>query len=256
MRLNGKLAIVTAGASGMGREGCTLFAENGATVAVVDISPERTEEVVAEITAKGGKAKGFIADLSKPEECKRVIHEAAAWLGGLDILWAHAGIPGTRDFEGIDLDEYRFAMDLNVTSAVMCASEAAPYMRKRGGGAILFTSSIGGLVGSTMAPIYSAAKFGIVGLTMSLAQRYGLEKIRVNAICPGPVDTPMFPQFLGRKGDEDKFEENKSRIMSMTPLGRVAHPREMAHAAMWLLSDDASFVTGVPLPVDGGFVCR
>ncbi|MDR5654856.1 SDR family NAD(P)-dependent oxidoreductase [Ruixingdingia sedimenti] len=254
--MKGKLAIVTAAASGMGRAGCVLFAEQGATVAVVDIDAARTQAVVDEITAAGGKAKGFVADLSKAEECTRVIDEAAAWLGGLDVLWAHAGTPGPSQYEGMDMGEYDFALDLNLTSAVACSAAAGPHIRKRGGGAILFTSSVGGLVGSMMSPVYSMAKFGIVGLTMSLAQRYAPDGIRVNAVCPGPVETAMLPHFFGRKGDEDKMEENRKRLMAVVPLGRTAQPVEIAHAAMWLLSDDASYVTGVALPVDGGYVCR
>lgn len=255
MRLGGKLAIVTAAASGMGRAGCRLFAQ-GATVAVVDIDEGRTQAVVDEIVSAGGKAKGFLANLSKVEDTKRVIAESADWLGGVDLLWAHAGTPGPSKFEEMPLDEYRFAIDLNLTSAILCAGEAAPHIRQRGGGSILFTSSIGGLVGSTMSPVYSVAKFGIVGLTMSLAQRYAPEKIRVNAVCPGPTDTAMMPSFFSRPGDEDKKDDNLKRLMGMVPLGRVAQPEEIAHAAMWLLSDDASYVTGVALPVDGGFVCR
>lgn len=256
MRLKGKLAVVTAAASGMGQAGCQLFAQEGATVAVVDIDAARTQAVVDDIVAAGGKAKGFIADLSKPEECARVIDEAAEWLGGIDVLWAHAGTPGTRDFETLDMKDYEFSMNLNVTSAVLCSSAATAHMKKRGGGSIVFTSSIAGLVGSMMSPIYSVAKFGIVGLTQSLAQRLAADKIRVNAICPGPVDTPMLPQFFGRKGDEDNREDNQKKLMAIVPLGRAAQPVELAHAALWLLSDDASFVTGVALPVDGGYVCR
>jgi len=256
MRLQSKLAIVTAAASGMGAAGCKLFAQEGATVAVVDIHPERTQAVVDEILAAGGKAKGFTADLSKPGQSEHVVQQAAAWLGGLNLLWAHAGTPGPADFEGMDRADYEFTVNLNMTSAVECAAAAAPVMRQCGGGSILFTSSVGGLVGSMMAPIYSMAKFGIVGLAMSLAQRYAADKIRVNAICPGPVDTPMFPQFFGRKGDAHPSEENLKKLMAIVPMGRVAQPIEIAHGALWLLSDDASFVTGIALPVDGGYTCR
>lgn len=256
MRLNGKRVIVTAAASGMGEAGCKLFAREGASVAVVDINADRTGAVVDAILTAGGKAKGFLADLSQAEECKRVIAESAAWLGGLDAIWAHAGIPGPATFEGMELADYRLAIDLNVTSAVICAGEAAPHIRRGGGGAMLFTASVAGLVGSPMSPIYSMAKFGIVGLTMSLAQRYAPDRIRVNAVCPGPIDTAMLPQFMGRPGEEANREENLRKLTAAVPLGRVGTPQEIAHAALWLLSDDASYVTGVALPVDGGYVCR
>ncbi|MFT3721676.1 SDR family NAD(P)-dependent oxidoreductase [Pseudorhodoferax sp.] len=256
MRMQGKRAIVTAGASGMGRAGCMLFAQQGATVAVVDISAERTAAVVGEVTGAGGRAKGFVADLSKPGECRRVMAEAAAWMEGVDVLWAHAGSPGPVAVEGIDIQDFDAAVALNLTSALVCAGEAAPHMRTAGGGAMLFTSSVAGLVGSTFSPVYSALKFGLVGFTQSLAQRFAADGIRVNAVCPGPVDTPMLPAFMGRNVDEAGQAANQARIVAAVPLGRLAQPHEIAHAALWLLSDDASYVTGVALPVDGGYVAR
>lgn len=256
MRMTGKRVIVTAGASGMGRAGATLMAREGATVAIVDIAKDRAQQVVDEITAAGGRAHAFAADLSVAAECQRVIDEAAAWMGGLDGLWSHAGIPGPAAIEGLDLDAYRLAVDLNLTSAILCAGAAAPHMRKAGKGAILFTSSIGGLVGSPHAPVYSAAKFGIVGLTMSLGLRYAPENIRVNAVCPGPIDTPMLPSFFARSDDKKDHDENFKKLMAAVPMGRLGKPEEIGHAAMWLLSDDASYVTGVALPVDGGYVAR
>lgn len=156
----------------------------------------------------------------------------------------------------MDKADYEFTVNLNLTSAVECAAAAGPLMRQRGGGAIVFTSSVGGLVGSMMAPIYSMAKFGVIGLTKSLAQRYAADNIRVNAVCPGPVDTPMLPLFFGRKDDQDNAEENRKKLMAIVPMGRVAQPVEIAHGALWLLSDDASFVTGIALPVNGGYTCR
>lgn len=256
MRLKGKLAVVSAAASGMGHAGCRLFAENGATVAAVDIDGSRLSALVDEINAAGGKAKGFVADLSTPDGCKRAIAETAGWLGGMDILWSHAGTPGPASVEGIDLAEYDKAISLNLTSALICAGEAAPHMRKRGGGAIVFTASVSGLVGSMFSPVYSAAKFGVVGLTKSLAQRFAPDGIRVNVICPGLTDTPMLPLFLGRGDDSQGLEENRKKVMAAIPLGRVGKPEDMAQAALWLASDDASYVTGVALPVDGGFTCR
>ncbi|MBT0781868.1 SDR family NAD(P)-dependent oxidoreductase [Paracoccus sp. pheM1] len=256
MRMQGKRAVVTAGASGMGRAGARLFAQNGASVAVVDVNAEATAEVVAGIEAEGGKATGIVADLSRPEECRRIIAEAAEALGGIDALWSHAGTPGPTEVEGIDLEQYDFSVALNLTSALVCAGEVAPHMRAAGGGAILFTSSVGGLVGSMMSPVYSAVKFGIVGFTQSLAQRFAADRIRVNAVCPGPVETPMLPFFMNRNVDEAGKEANLARIMAAVPLGRLAQPEEIAHAALWLLSDDASYVTGVALPVDGGYVAR
>ncbi|WP_026155452.1 SDR family NAD(P)-dependent oxidoreductase [Paracoccus sp. N5] len=254
MRLQDKRVVVTAAASGMGRAGCLLFAQEGATVAVVDIDPARTEQVVAEVIAQGGKARGFVADLSSAEACKHVIAECAEWLGGIDLLWAHAGSPGPSAVEGVDIAAFDFAVALNLTSALICAGEVADHMRRAGGGAILFTASVAGLRGSPLSPVYSALKFGVVGFTKSLARRYARDGIRVNVVCPGAVDTPMLPAFLDRDGNDDELRAaNQARLVANVPMGRVARPEEIAHAALWLLSDDASFVNGVALPVDGGY---
>lgn len=255
-RMQGKRAVITAAASGMGRAGSLLFAQQGASVAIVDIDAARMSAVVEEVIAAGGCAKGFAADLSRPEEARRVIAESAAWMGGIDVLWAHAGSPGPVAVEGIDIGEFDSAVALNLTCALVCAGEAAGHMRQAGGGAMLFTSSVAGLVGSTFSPVYSALKFGLVGFTQSLAQRFAADRIRVNAVCPGPVDTPMLPAFMGRDVDAAGKAANQARIVAAVPLGRLAQPEEVAHAALWLLSDDASYVTGVALPVDGGYVAR
>lgn len=256
MRLKNKRAIVTAGGSGMGRAGCLLFAREGASVVVVDISEAGARETAEAVRAAGGKAQVLVADLMQAEECHRIVHEGAKLLGGLDLLWNHAGTPGPAEVEGLDIAEYAKAMDLNVRSGLLSTGAAARYMREAGGGSILFTASVAGLVGSMMAPVYSAAKFGVVGMVMSLAQRFAADKIRVNALCPGMTDTPMLPRFVNRNNDPSVQEENARKLNAAIPMGRPGRPEELAHAALWLLSDDASYVTGVALPVDGGYVCR
>lgn len=256
MRLNGKLAVITGAGSGIGAAAARLFAAEGARVAVVDIRQEGIDTVTSAITAAGGQAVGIRADLSQREDCRRFVHDAARELGGIDILWNHAGIPGPAGIEGLDMSGYDLSIELNLTSAVLGASEAAPYMRKRGGGAMLFTASVAGLVGSMFSPIYSAEKFAVVGLTKSLAQRFAPDGIRVNAICPGPIDTPMLPGFLGRDDDKARQAENEKKALSAVPLGRFGRAEEIAHAALWLASNDASYVTGIALPVDGGYTCR
>lgn len=256
MRLKDKLVIVTAAASGMGRAGVELFAREGATVAAVDIDQARLDALTTSVTATGGKALGFVADLTSIEDTKRVINEAAIKLGGLDLLWSHAGMPGPAAVEDVNLAEYEKSVALNMTAPLISAGEAVKHMRKRGGGAILFTASVSGLVGSMFSPIYSAEKFAVVGLTKSLAQRFAADRVRVNVVCPGPIDTPMLPGFISRGDDKGQAAENEKKLLSAVPLGRVGQPDEIAKAALWLLSEDASFVTGVALPVDGGFTCR
>lgn len=254
MRLEGKLAVVTAAASGMGRAGVERFVREGAKVAAIDINPDALAALVAEFGAD--KVSAHVADLSSAEDARRSIHEAAEALGGIDILWAHAGMPGPASVEDLDLEAFDRTIALNVTSAALGAGTAAPYMRKRGGGAIVFTASISGLVGSMMSPIYSAAKWGVVGLTKSLALAMAADGIRVNVVCPGLVDTPMKQGFTGRSGDPAEAAANEAKLVAAVPMGRLVQPGEVADAALWLVSDEASFVTGVAIPVDGGFTAR
>lgn len=256
MRLKNKRAIVTAGGSGMGRAGCILFAREGASVVVVDIDEAGARGTADAVKAAGGKAHVVVANLLDAKECQRMVHDGAKLLGGLDLLWNHAGSPGPAEVEDIDIGEYEKAMALNVRAGFLSTGVAVKYMREAGGGSILFTASVSGLVGSMLAPVYSGAKFGVVGMGMSLAQRFAADKIRVNVLCPGLTDTPMLPKFVNRNNDPKMQEENTRKLNAAIPMGRPGRPEELAHAALWLLSDDASYVTGVALPVDGGYVCR
>ncbi|QNO29132.1 SDR family oxidoreductase [Sphingopyxis sp. OPL5] len=254
MRLNGKLAIVTAAASGMGRAGVERFVREGARVAAIDISADALDALVADFGAD--RVTGIVADLSTPAGATGSIDEAVAALGGADILWAHAGMPGPASVENLDMAAYDKAIALNVTAAALGAGQVAPHMRQRGGGAIVFTASVSGLVGSMMSPIYSAAKWGVVGLTKSLALALAGDKIRVNVVCPGLADTPMKIGFTGRSGDPAEAAANEAKLMANVPMGRLVQAGEVADAVLWMVSDEASFVTGVALPVDGGFTAR
>ncbi|MEW6256498.1 MAG: SDR family NAD(P)-dependent oxidoreductase [Pseudomonadota bacterium] len=256
MRLANKLAVITAAASGMGRAGVDLFLREGARVVAVDINETALAALKAEMADKGHAIETIVADLSRPQEVKRAIADAAGLLGGIDLLWAHAGTPGPAGVENLDLAAYDQAIALNVTSATLSAGEAIGHMRQRGGGSIVFTASVSGLVGSMFSPVYSAAKFAVVGLTKSLAQRFAADGVRVNVVCPGLADTPMKLGFTGRSGDPVEAAANQERMLAAVPMGRLCKAEEVAHAVLWLASDDASFVTGVALPVDGGFTAR
>ncbi|MFP5517269.1 MAG: SDR family NAD(P)-dependent oxidoreductase [Alphaproteobacteria bacterium] len=256
MRLANKLAVVTAAASGMGRAGVELFLREGARVAAIDISADGLAGLAADMKAKGYDIDTVRADLSRPDEVRRSINDAVECLGGVDILWAHAGTPGPAGVENLDLVAYEHAISLNITSATLAAGEVIGHMRKRGGGSVVFTASVSGLVGSMFSPVYSAAKFAVVGLTKSLAQRFALDNVRVNVVCPGLADTPMKLGFTGRSGDPAEAAANQERMLTAVPMGRLCKAEEAAHAVLWLASDDASFVTGVALPVDGGFTAR
>ena len=256
MRLNGRIGVVTAAGSGMGRAGALRFAREGASVGVVDVNTEAVERVVTEIVEAGGRATGIVADLLQDEDARRIIDETADAFGGLDFVWNHVGHPGPAAVEGVDWAAYELAMDLNVRSVIVTTEAAIPRLRERGGGALLFTASVSGLIGSRMSPIYSAAKFGVNGFMKALALRLAPDNIRVNSVCPGPIDTPMLRVFVKRpdqKGTEDvDVEDLIYQRQSRVPMGRPGKPEEIANAALFLLSDEASFVTGVALPVDGG----
>lgn len=256
MRLQGKLALITAAASGIGRAAAILFAREGAAVAVADIDRGRIADTVDEITRAGGRAHGISCDLTRDADSRRIVADAVAALGGLDILWNNVGHPGPGRVEGIHLDDYDTAMTLNLRSALITTAEAIPALRTRGGGSILFTSSIAGIYGSPFSPVYSAAKFGVTGLTKSLSIRLAPDGIRVNCVCPAPIDTPMLDIFMGRPDVESNKHENLARMKQAIPLGRVGTPLEVAHAGLFLASDDASYITGVALPVDGGYTAR
>lgn len=256
MRLSNKLVVVTAAASGMGRAGVELFLREGAQVAAIDVNGEALKKLASDMTTLGYKVHTIQADLSETEAARGSINDAAEMLGGIDVLWAHAGIPGPSGIENLDLTAYEKAMALNVTSAVLAAGEVIGHMRNRGGGSLIFTASISGIVGSMFSPIYSAGKFAIVGLTKSLAQTFAPDGVRVNAVCPGLTDTPMAIGFTSRKGDPVEAEANEKKLLAAVPLGRLCKAEEIAHAVLWLASDDSSFVTGVDLPIDGGFTCR
>lgn len=256
MRLEGKVGIVTAAASGMGRAGAVRFAREGAAVGVVDIDEVGVASVVAEIEAAGGRAKGIVADLTKDEDAARIVRDTANTFDGLDFVWNHVGHPGPASIEGIDMRDFDIAVDLNLRTILVTTEAAIPELRARGGGALLYTASTAGLQGSPFSPVYSAMKHGVVGFVRALAKRHGRDNIRVNAICPGATDTPMLREFVARPDQQSTAGMDKEDLVlkrgGQNPLGRVGQPEELANAALFLISDEASFVTGAALPVDGG----
>jgi NAD(P)-dependent dehydrogenase (short-subunit alcohol dehydrogenase family) len=244
----------------MGLAGARLFAKEGARVVLADINRDALDAAVAELRQQGAEAHGIQIDLVDLTAAKRLVHDAAALLGGLDVLWNHAGIACPVDLEDLDLAAYEKSHAINVTSALVTSGQASIFMRQAGNGSIIFTASTAGLVGSAYSPIYSSQKFAIVGLTMGLAQRFAKDGIRVNAICPGPIDTPMLPTFFARPGETLSSDELQERVrigvQASVPMGRPGRPDEIGQAAVWLASDESSFVTGVALPVDGGYTSR
>lgn len=254
-RLEGKCGLITAAASGMGRAGAIRFAAEGAKVAVVDRDQVRAEAVVEEISAAGGVAIAIAGDLTDDAFARSLPERTVAAFGGLDYVWNHAGNPGPAAFEDLDMAAYDLAVGLNLRTPIVVTAAAIPHLRRRGGGSVVFTSSGAGLVASPFSPVYSAVKFGVVGLARALAKRHGKENMRFNAVCPGAIDTPMLREFQQRpdapKTNVD-VEETIAKFGVMNPSGRNGQPHEIAAAVLFLVSDDASYVNGATLAVDGG----
>ncbi len=256
MRLANKVGIVTAAASGMGRAGAQRFAREGAAVSVVDIDAANAEAVAQEIRHAGGKATALAGDLRDDDFAREIVQKTVDTYGGLDFVWNHVGHPGPAAVESIDMREFERAIDLNIRTVLVTTAAAIPHLRRRGGGALLYTASTSGIQGSVYSPVYSAVKFGVVGFVRALAKRHARDGIRVNAICPGTVDTPMLRVFVARPDTPGPLPNDVEELVrqrgGLNPMGRPARPEEIANAALFLLSDEASFVTGAALPVDGG----
>lgn len=242
-RLEGKRALITGAASGIGAASARCFAAEGAAVVVSDIHEERGMEVVREICAAGGQAHFLRTDVADREACRRMVRDSVARLGGLDILFNNV-----TDVRGDDEDERWNTTLASGLDAVWAASmEAVSHLTGSGRGAILTTGSVAGARFAYSSPGYSAAKAGVVGLTRWLAKNLGPRGIRANCICPGLIDTPRWH----RPGQP--YTPTARRWIDMTPLGRAGTPEEVARLALFLVSDEASFITGQDITIDGGF---
>lgn len=250
-RLEGKAALVTGASSGIGRAAAVLFAREGARVIVSDINVSGGEETVAAIQKQGGEARFIRCDISKPAEVEALIRGAVETLGRLDCAVNNAGVSGvmvpTVDYPEDDWDR---VIATNLKGVWLCMKQELQQMLKQGGGSIVNTASVAGLVGVPMTSAYVAAKHGVVGLTKTVALEYAKANIRINVVCPGVVRTPMLM---------DTTRENpqmEAALLAAEPVGRMAEPEEIAEALVWLCSGAASFITGAALPVDGGIVAR
>ena len=265
MRLNDKVAIITGGASGVGEATARLFAEEGAKVAIVDINTERGERVTHSIRNTGAEAIFVRTDLSSTSETRIMVETVVKKYGRLDILINNAGVDNRKSIVETSEEEWDRVLNVNLKSVYVACKYAIPVMRQNGGGAIVNVASFLGLVGGQNEGPYCASKGGLVLLTKQMALDYISDNIRVNCVCPGNVNTPMLeegfksPELMKRFGwesPEEAIEKGKRMVGENHPIGRIAEPREIAYAILFLASDEASFVTGVALPVDGGYVAR
>lgn len=248
--LAGKVAIITGAAAGIGRASALLFARAGARLLLADVRGPELERTTAEVVAGGGQAVSSAADLARPEDCAAVVDAAVRAHGRLDVLFNNAGV-GTLvvggNVETIALEHWDLAQDVNVRAIYLVSRAAIPHLRAAGGGAIVNTASVSAFRGRAERPshAYAASKGAVLALTSAMAVSYGADRIRVNAICPGLIRTRLTVDIV----DE---AEKRAAAGDGIPIGRVGEPEDIARCALFLASDDAAFITGTHIVVDGG----
>lgn len=250
-RVEGKVALVTGGASGIGRATALTFAREGAKLVVADLNIEGGQQTVHMITEQGGEAIFVQTDVTQPVAVEALISRTIKTYGRLDCAHNNAGVSGGGRALTAEYSEERWhqVIAVNLTGVWFCMKHEIPQMLSQGSGAIVNTASVAGLIGGRGLAAYVASKHGVVGLTKTAALEYAHQGIRVNCVCPGVIHTPMTASSLSDP-------ERRARIITSEPMGRVGTPEEIAEAVVWLCSDAASFVTGHTMTVDGGFVAQ
>jgi NAD(P)-dependent dehydrogenase (short-subunit alcohol dehydrogenase family) len=249
--LQGKVALVTGGGSGIGRATSIRLAREGAKVMIADYVPAGAEQTVKMIKEAGGEASCTAADVAVTSEVEAMIKKTLDTYGRLDCAYNNAGIEGAMgDTVACTEENFDRVVAIDLKAVWLCMKYEIPQMLKQGGGSIVNTASIAGLVGFNGIPAYVAAKHGVVGLTRTAALEYAQKNIRVNCVCPGVIRTPMVERAIDKGG----FTE--ADVIAGEPVGRLGKPEEIAEGVLWLLSDASSFVTGHPLTIDGGWIAR
>lgn len=248
MRLRDKVALITGAGSGIGMEAALLFSSEGAGIVAVDINDDAGKETVKQIESKGGKAIYVHADVSKREDCNKMVAAAEQTFGKLNILFNNAGIMDSNDDNAMTTEEavWEKTMGINLKGVFLGCKYGIPALKRAGGGSIINTASFVAVLGAATPQLaYTASKGGVLSMTRELAVIHAREGIRVNALCPGPLRTELLMKFLNT-------EQKKQRRLVHIPMGRFGEAREIAKAALFLASDDSSYMTGASLMVDGG----
>lgn len=248
-RLEGKTAIVTGAAGGLGSAICRLFAREGAAVTVADLDLEGARALAGEIAAAGGRAVAVRADVTSAEDAVQMTAAAVrlAGGGGVDILVNNAGIAGLGAVTEITEEDWNRVLAVNLTGAYLCSRQVIPEMIRAGGGSIVCISSVAGVTAQAGQAAYHASKHGLIGLVRAMALDHARDGIRVNAVCPGAVDTPLLSPLTG---------ERMAALAARHALGRIARPEEIAAAVLHLAGDESSFTTGTTLLADGGWTAQ
>ena len=249
--LEGKVALITGAGSGIGRATSLIFAREGARLMLADVVEAGGHETVRMVKELGAEATFLKTDVAKSRDVDAVVAQAVVTYGRLDCAFNNAGIGGAgRLTHEYTEDEWNRVIAINLTGVWLCMKAELTQMLKQGSGSIVNTSSIMGLTGAIRVPAYTAAKHGVAGLTKAAALEYGRHGIRINAVCPAPIYTPLLMTAFEKRPDVE------ARYARSEPLRRIGQPEEVGEAVAWLCSDRASYVTGLPMPIDGGYIAQ